>query len=138
MPTQPFQREHLYCFPDRHRVRFLGFGNYGAPLLDCLRHAARTNYERSFDRRRRRASFEEGHSTTSINRFGNGFAPSQVSSFVRVERAGNAHPTGSIPHLLEQGYILSIDSSILMLLALNQEHHWVYNNSNILVKIFVS
>jgi hypothetical protein len=80
VPTQPFQREHLYCFLDRHRVRFLGFGNYGVPLLDRVMSDL---------------SIEEGHSTTSIDRFGNGFAPSQVSSFVRVERAGSAHPTGT-------------------------------------------
>jgi hypothetical protein len=78
MPTQPFQREHLYCCLDRHRVRFLGFGNYGVPLLDQIVSDL---------------SIEEGHSTTSIDRFGNGFTPSQASSFVRVERTGNAHPT---------------------------------------------
>jgi hypothetical protein len=79
MPTQPFQCERLYYFLDRHRVRFLGFGNYGVPLLDRIMSDL---------------SIEEGHSTTGIDRFGNGFTPSRASSFVRVERAGNAHPTG--------------------------------------------
>ncbi|WP_373543177.1 hypothetical protein [Chamaesiphon sp.] len=78
MPTQPFQRERLYCFLDRHRVRFLGFGNDGVPHLDRIMS---------------NLSIEEGHTTTSIERFGNGFTPSQASSFVRVERAGIAHPT---------------------------------------------
>ena len=61
-------------------MRFLGFGNYGVPLLDRIMSDL---------------SIEEGHSTTSIDRFGNGFTPSQASSFVRVERAGTAYPTAS-------------------------------------------
>jgi hypothetical protein len=101
VPTQPFQCERLYCFLDRHRVRFLGFGNYGVPLLD---------------RKIAHNLIEEGHSTTSIDRFSNGFTPSQASSFVRIERTGSAHPTGTtkacssaipklISHLFWKDYI---------------------------------
>jgi hypothetical protein len=59
-------------------MRFLGFSNYGVPLLDRVMSDL---------------SIEEGHLTTSTDRFKHEFTPSQASAFVRVERAGTAHPT---------------------------------------------
>jgi hypothetical protein len=85
MPTQPFQRERLYWYIDRHRMRFLSIGNYGVPL---------------FDRIVSDISIEEGHSSTSIDRIGHQFPPSQASSSVRVERAGNAHPTALATYVI--------------------------------------
>jgi hypothetical protein len=74
-------------------VRFLGFGNYGVPLLDRIMSDL---------------SIEEGHSITSSDRFSKGFTPSQVSSFVRVERAGQLKPSDGLVNLLMNRWFCSM------------------------------